>query len=152
MSNDQTDQPDQTAPRQGVARRNFIRAAAASAVAIPGLAAAGAGRVAAGPPEDPAMMYRTVLPFRCYDSRWGNTSGGGSVPALGRLSTGNTRDVAVWNEYTTTAGNGVYAGARIPASTGIMAVTYNVTVVGTLSTGFLMIGPAGSTPTSSHIN
>lgn len=138
---------------RGVARRNFIRTAAATAVALPAVAAMTSGTASAGVISNPLLMYRAALqPYRCYDSRWGNTSGGGSNPTLGRLSTGQTREIAVWNEFSTEAGNGVYEGSPLPASVDILAVTFNLTVVSTLSTGYLMVGPGGSVPTSSHIN
>lgn len=98
------------------------------------------------------MVYRTVLSFRCYDSRWTSTIEKGLAPELGRLATGESRELAVWASYSTSGGVGVSDGSPIPASTGIMAVTYNLTVVATLSTGYLMVGPGGSVPTSSHIN
>lgn len=150
----ETADPQQAAGGDGVARRRFIRTAAATAIALPAAAAMGAGRAAAGAaPSNPLLQYRAALePFRCYDSRWGNTSGGGSTPTLGRLATGETREIAVWNAFNTVAGNGVYVASAIPASLDILAVTFNLTVVSTIGAGYLMVGPGGSTPTSSHIN
>lgn len=145
--------PDASPAPHGVARRTLIRAAAATAVALPAVAALAANPADAGVVVNPLLMYRAALqPYRCYDSRWTSTTGGGSGPTLGRLQTGQTREIAVWNEYVTTAGVGVYEGSPMPTSVNILAVTYNVTVVSTLGTGYLMVGPGGTTPTSSHIN
>lgn len=138
----------------GVARRRFLRTAAATAIALPAMAAMTAGRASAGvTPTNPPLSYIAALePFRCYDSRWTTASGGGPTHTLGRLSTGQTREIEVWAKFNTTGTTGVFDRSVIPASTDILAITYNLTVVSTLSTGFLMVGPGGSTPTSSHIN
>ncbi len=138
----------------GVARRRFLRTAAAAAVAMPAVAAMTAGRAAAGvEPENPLLSYRSALaPFRCYDSRWTSSTGGGPTLTLGRLSTGQTRTVSVWPEFNTSGTAATYVRSAIPASTSILAVTFNLTVVNTLSTGYLMVGPGGTVPTSSHIN
>ncbi|MEQ1701141.1 MAG: hypothetical protein ABMA25_13590 [Ilumatobacteraceae bacterium] len=140
-------------PDDGVARRRFLRTAAATAIALPAVAAMSAGRASAGMSvANPPLSYTSALePFRCYDSRW-TTQSGGPILSFGRLTTGQTRSVAVWPMFDTTGTTAFFDRGVIPTSTAILAVTYNLTIVSTIGVGFLMVGPGGSTPTSSHIN
>lgn len=142
-------------PDEGVARRRFLRTAAATAIALPAMAAMTSGRASAGAPSvNPPLSYISALePYRCYDSRWTSQSvGPGPVLTFGRLSTGQTRAIAVWASFSTAGTAATFTGSEMPESTSILAVTYNLTVANTLSSGFLMVGPGDSTPTSSHIN
>jgi len=99
------------------------------------------------------MRYRALDPYRCYDSRWTSLNGsGGAAITLGALVVGQTRSVEVWPTFTTVAGVGTFQSAAIPSGLTVLAVTYNLTIAGTTGSGYLMVGPGGSVPTSSHIN
>ena len=95
-------------------------------------------RKLAGP--DTAGAFHAVEPFRAYDSRR-------AAPSPGRLTSGATRVVSVADARNGTTGAVVSANVVPPRA---RAVTYNVTVTGTVDAGFLAVTPgdAASSPTA----
>ncbi len=95
----------------------------------------------AGPTVAGALV--PITPARVYDSRQ-------ALPSPGKLTTGATRTVSVKDGRATTGG-AVTIANLVPA--GARAVTANVTVVGTVGTGYLTVNPGGTIAvTASTIN
>lgn len=139
----------QTEPTH-VGRRSLLkRSAATAAVASAGALIGNRERVSAAPflPGVATGEYYSVVPYRCYDSRWSSAVAEEWLQ-LGPLTTGSTRSILVWASFDNT---GATLTAILPVEPGIVAVTYNVTVTATVGTGHLRIGPRGSAPTAVHI-
>ncbi|MCB0995617.1 MAG: hypothetical protein KDB21_11035 [Acidimicrobiales bacterium] len=91
-----------------------------------------------------SASYVPIDPERVYDSRWPDPSWQVGAPALppafvgGPLGTGESRTVRV--------GNGRDAVGQITdvVREGAKAITYNLTVVGTIGRGFLTVNPGTS--------
>ena len=99
----------------------------------------GTWRKIAGPAS--AGAFHAVNPVRAYDSRWA----GGTA-----MASGSQRLLSVADGHDVTTGV-VNAPNTVPA--GATAVAYNLTVTGTVGSGFLSVAPGtASTVTASSIN
>jgi hypothetical protein len=84
------------------------------------------------------LQFFPLTPYRAYDSRE-------PVPAQGALAMGNTRTIVIKDQRAVTGG-AVTTADRVPA--GATAITANITVVNTVSAGFLTANPGGNTTVS----
>ena len=99
----------------------------------------GSWRKIGGPSS--AGSFHAINPVRAYDSRWT----GGT-----RISSGENRLISVANGHDLTTG-AVNAADVVPARS--TAVAYNLTVTGTLTSGFLTVAPGiAISVTASSIN
>jgi hypothetical protein len=85
------------------------------------------------PPPPAGLLFTPLTPFRAYDSRWPG--------AAGPLAANTNRTVSIKDAHNTDTG-AVTVADVVPA--GAQAVTYNLTVTGTVDHGFLAITPAGA--------
>ena len=90
-----------------------------------------------------AGAFHAITPARVYDSRQ-------ALPTPGILNTGQNRTISV-KDSRNVNGGAVVETNTVPA--GATAVAANITVVGTVGTGFLSVNPGGITAiTASTIN
>jgi hypothetical protein len=80
------------------------------------------------------LVFFPLTPYRAYDSRE-------ALPAQGPLAMGNTRTIVIKDQRAVTGG-AVTTADRVPA--GATAITANITVVNTVSGGFLTANPGGN--------
>jgi hypothetical protein len=85
------------------------------------------------PPPAAGLLFTPLTPFRAYDSRWPG--------AGGPLAANTSRTVSIKDVHNTDTG-AVTATDVVPS--GAQAVTYNLTITGTVDHGFLAITPAGA--------
>jgi hypothetical protein len=78
----------------------------------------------------PGLLFHPLTPFRAYDSRW--------VGAAGPLLANTSRTVSVKDAHNTDTGAVTSADVVPPAA---RAISYNLTITGTVGFGFLAITP-----------